>query len=212
MQDYRITFSKTGSLSFISHLDFNHSFIRILKRAGLPLRYSEGFNPRPKIVFGLPLSVGMEGLNELVDISLTEDLSNEEVEKRLKDAMPPDITVKSVETPLIKLKYIELADYEVFFPDYKADAAAIDTVLKNPPPVAKHAKSGEKLTDITPYLRAHTVTVSDAGTTLFLTLTAYDNMYLKPDYVIDSLNAASLALPEDYMVTRTKIRFRNPEK
>ena len=81
MQDYRITFSKTGSLSFISHLDFNHSFIRILKRAGLPLRYSEGFNPRPKIVFGLPLSVGMEGLNELVDISLTEDLSNEEVEK-----------------------------------------------------------------------------------------------------------------------------------
>ena len=106
MQDYRITFSKTGSLSFISHLDFNHSFIRILKRAGLPLRYSEGFNPRPKIVFGLPLSVGMEGLNELVDISLTEELSNEEVEKRLKDAMPPDITVKSVETPLVKLKYI----------------------------------------------------------------------------------------------------------
>ena len=212
MQDYRITFSKTGSLSFISHLDFNHSFIRILKRAGLPLRYSEGFNPRPKIVFGLPLSVGMEGLNELVDISLTEDLSNEEVEKRLKDAMPPDITVKSVETPLVKLKYIELADYEVFFPDYKADAAAIGAALENPPPVAKHTKSGEKLTDITPYLRAHTVTVSDAGTTLFLTLTAYDNMYLKPDYVIDSLNAASLALPEDYMVTRTKIRFRNPEK
>ena len=212
MQDYRITFSKTGSLSFISHLDFNHSFIRILKRAGLPLRYSEGFNPRPKIVFGLPLSVGMEGLNELVDISLTEELSNEDVEKRLKEAMPPDITVKSVETPLIKLKYIELAEYEVFFPDYKADSAAIDAALKNPPPVLKHSKSGEKLTEIAPMLRAYSVETTDAGTLLHLTLTAYDSMYLKPDYVVDSLNAASLALPDDYSVVRTKILFKNPEK
>lgn len=144
MQDYRITFSKTGSLSFISHLDFNHSFIRILKRAGLPLRYSEGFNPRPKIVFGLPLSVGMEGLNELVDISLTEELSNEEVEKRLKEAMPPDITVKSVETPLIKLKYIELAEYEVFFPDYKADSAAIDARIKKSAAGIKALQIGRK--------------------------------------------------------------------
>ena len=212
MQDYRITFSKTGSLSFISHLDYNHSFIRILKRAGLPLRYSEGFNPRPKIVFGLPLSVGMEGYNEIVDISLTEDLTNEEVERRLKEAMPPDLVIKRVETPLIKLKYIELAEYEVFFPNFKADAAAIDEVLKNPPPVLKHSKSGEKLTEIAPMLRSHRVEITDSGTRLFLTLTAYDSMYLKPDYVVDSLNAAGLALPEEYTVARTAILFKNPEK
>lgn len=212
MNDYRITFSKTGSLSFISHLDFNHSFIRILKRAHLPLRYSEGFNPRPKLVFGLPLSVGMEGINELADISLTEELSCEEVFDRLTAAVPPELVIKSVREPDIKLKYIEKAEYEVFFPEHTADAARIDAALQAPPPVPKHTKSGEKLTDIAPMLCAHRVEHTRGGTLLHLTLTAYDSMYLKPDYVVASLNAAGLALPEDYSVVRTHILFKALEK
>lgn len=212
MNDHRITFSKTGSLSFISHLDFNHSFIRILKRAGLPLRYSEGFNPRPKLVFGLPLSVGMEGLNELADISLTEELSCGEVQARLTAAVPAELVIKSVCPPLVKLKYIEKAEYEVFFPDFYADAAAVGQVLSAPPPVPKHTKSGEKLTDIAPMLCAHRVEHTDAGTVLHLTLTAYDSMYLKPDYVVDSLNAGGLSLPDDYSVVRTGILFKDAKQ
>ena len=212
MSDYRITFYKTGALAFISHLDFNHSFIRMCKRAGLPLKYSEGFNPRPKIVFGLPLSVGMEGENELVDISLTEELAVDEVRARLTDAFPADMKVKSVCTPTVKLKNIELAEYTVFFPDFTADKARIDAVLANPPAVLKHAKSGDKMTDIAPMLRGHSVRLTDGGTALYLTLTAYDSMYLKPDYVVDSLNAAGLALPEEYTVTRTAILFKNESR
>ena len=60
-------------------------------------------------------------------------------------------------------------------------------------------------------LRSHRVEITDSGTRLFLTLTAYDSMYLKPDYVVDSLNAAGLALPEEYTVARTAILFKNPE-
>ena len=106
MSTYRITFAKRGALSFISHLDFNHSFIRILKRAGIPLKYSEGFNPRPKIVFGLPLSVGMEGENEIVDIGLKEELSCEEVKSRLMAAVPDDMEIKDVTIPELKVKNI----------------------------------------------------------------------------------------------------------
>ena len=207
MSDYRITFSKKGSLSFISHLDFNHSFIRMLKRAELPLKYSEGFNPRPKIVFGLPLSVGMAGENELVDIALTDELPPEDVQKRLSAAVPEEMKIKSVRTPDVKLKHIECARYEVFFPGFTADTQRIEDVLKNPPPVLKHTKSGDKLTDIAPMLRAFSAEIKDGGTLLLLTLTAFDSMYLKPDYVADSLNAAGLGLPEDYDVTRTEILF-----
>ena len=85
MSTHRIKFAKRGSLIFISHLDFAHSFTRALKRAELPIKYSEGFSPHPKQVFALPLSVGMVGENELCDITLTEDFSHEEVKVYLPE-------------------------------------------------------------------------------------------------------------------------------
>lgn len=209
MADYRITFSKKGPLSFISHLDFNHSFIRILKRAGLPLKYSQGFNPRPKIVFGLPLSVGMEGENEIVDISLTEEISCDEIKNKLSEAVPNDLVIKSVNVPDKKIKYIELAEYSVEFYDYIADTDKICEVLTNPPQVIKRTKSGEKLTDIKDMIKQYNAGIRDGTTIINLTLTAFDSNYLNPEYVVASLNNAGLNLPDDYKIVRQKIIFKN---
>ena len=209
MADYRITFSKKGPLSFISHLDFNHSFIRILKRAGLPLKYSQGFNPRPKIVFGLPLSVGMEGENEIVDISLTEEISCDEIKNKLSEAVPNDLVIKSVNVPDNKIKYIELAEYSVEFYDYIADTDKICEVLTNPPQVIKRTKSGEKLTDIKDMIKQYNAGIRNGTTIINLTLTAFDSNYLNPEYVVASLNNAGLNLPDDYKIVRQKIIFKN---
>ena len=209
MADYRITFSKKGPLSFISHLDFNHSFIRILKRAGLPLKYSQGFNPRPKIVFGLPLSVGMEGENEIVDISLTEEISCDEIKNKLSEAVPNDLVIKSVNVPDKKIKYIELAEYTVEFYDYIADTDKICEVLTNPPQVIKRTKSGEKLTDIKDMIKQYNAGIRNGTTIINLTLTAFDSNYLNPEYVVASLNNAGLNLPDDYKIVRQKIIFKN---
>lgn len=209
MADYRITFSKKGPLSFISHLDFNHSFIRILKRAGLPLKYSQGFNPRPKIVFGLPLSVGMEGENEIVDISLTEEISCDEIKNKLSEAVPNDLVIKSVNVPDKKIKYIELAEYSVEFYDYIADTDKICEVLTNPPQVIKRTKSGEKLTDIKDMIKQYNAGIRNGTTIINLTLTAFDSNYLNPEYVVASLNNAGLNLPDDYKIVRQKIIFKN---
>ena len=208
MSTYRITFAKRGALSFISHLDFNHSFIRILKRAGIPLKYSEGFNPRPKIVFGLPLSVGMEGENEIVDIGLREELSCEEVKSRLMAAVPDDMEIKDVTVPELKVKNIELAEYTVTFPDFTADTAKVCEILANPPQILKHSKSGDKLTDIGHMIKKVKAANENGSLILYLTLTAFDSNYLNPEYVVAALNNAGLSMPEEYSFVRQKIIFK----
>ena len=71
----RIKFTKVGSLQFISHLDLNRTMTTVMIRAKIPIYYSEGFNPHPKMVFALPLSIGAESVCELLDIKIVEDIS-----------------------------------------------------------------------------------------------------------------------------------------
>ena len=77
--DYRVFYTKTGRLKYISHLDVNRLMQRALKRSGLPVWYSEGFNPHIYITFALPLALGLESRYEIMDFRLTANLP----EKRL---------------------------------------------------------------------------------------------------------------------------------
>ena len=63
----RIKFCKIGNLQFISHLDLQRTFHRVLVRANIPMWYTKGFNPHAKLVFGVPLSVGTESMCEMAD-------------------------------------------------------------------------------------------------------------------------------------------------
>src|SRR3954452_5667148 len=67
---YRIRFSKLGKIRFTSHRDVARMWERAVRRVGLPIAYSEGFSPRPKVHFGLALSTGHESLGEYLDIDL----------------------------------------------------------------------------------------------------------------------------------------------
>ncbi len=84
----RLRFSKTGRAKFISHLDLNRTMTRALRRAKLPIWYTEGFNKHPYLTFAAPLSLGYEGLSEYMDIRLVEDMPPEEVLAALNAAMP----------------------------------------------------------------------------------------------------------------------------
>ena len=93
MYKYVLTFSKTGNICYISHLDLMRLFYRTIKKAGIRLAYSKGFNPHPKISFAQPLSLGYEGLKELVEIETTEDMSPEEISSRLRAMMPEGLDI-----------------------------------------------------------------------------------------------------------------------
>lgn len=96
MNKYRIKFSKLGRIRFIGHLDLLKTFQRAIKRADLPISYSEGFNPHQKISFALPLPLGMESVAEYLDVRLDKDLTASEVFEMLRKEMPIGIDILNV--------------------------------------------------------------------------------------------------------------------
>lgn len=209
MSTYRILFEKKGLLTFVSHLDFSHSVIRALKRAGLPLKYSEGFSPHPKIVFALPLSVGMVGENELVDVTLTIDgITNEQFKERFSKVLPKDMIIKDVYTPDIKLGKIKSSVYTLILPDCSDKCDRIKEALKNPPSVEKTTKSGNvKELSIKDLLYAFDVKNDGQDAVLTLEIASSGDNYLNPEFVIASLNKAGLEISDNFSITRNKLIF-----
>ena len=87
----RVRFRKVGNLQYISHLDLQRTFSRVLVRAGLPLWYTKGFNPHIKMVFGMPLPVGSESECEFLDIRIEREMSEAEVMARLNAELTDEL-------------------------------------------------------------------------------------------------------------------------
>lgn len=114
MRSIRIWFTKKDSSKYISHLDLTRCLIRAFRRTDIPLWYTEGFNPHPYLVFGLPLPLGVEGLREVLDIRLTDDnYSNERVLSELNRVTVPGIEFLEVREPVEKNLAINKAKYTV---------------------------------------------------------------------------------------------------
>jgi radical SAM family uncharacterized protein/radical SAM-linked protein len=97
----RLKFRKVGEMRFLSHLELVHLFYRASRRADLPLCFSEGFHPMPKIVFATALPVGMESLMEIVDIECEGKITAPEVLERLNQTLPPEVEIiEAEEIPL----------------------------------------------------------------------------------------------------------------
>lgn len=100
-QRLRITFTRDATLKYIGHLDTALTWQRILRRAGLPLAYSEGFNPQAKITFAAALPLGCTSDHEVMDVVLDRPCDLIEATANLKRAVPPGVQVKLVdEVPL----------------------------------------------------------------------------------------------------------------
>jgi radical SAM-linked protein len=98
-QRCRVRFSKLGKIRFTSHRDVARIWERALRRAELPIAYTEGYSPRPKLSFGLALSTGYESHGEYLDIALREasgDVELNELPRRLAPALPEGIEVQAI--------------------------------------------------------------------------------------------------------------------
>ena len=113
MHAVRLNFSKTGRAIYISHLDINRMMTRAVRRAKLPMWYTEGFNPHPYLTFALPLSLGQSSDCEYMDIRIEGDITDEEIMNRLNAVLPEGVKILSVSAPLYDAKEIEKALYFV---------------------------------------------------------------------------------------------------
>lgn len=212
MTDFRITFSKTGPLVFISHLDLTHTFVRALNRAGIRLRYSSGFNPHPKIVFALPLSVGMAGENELCDIGLEHDMEPEEFLVKLRGALPEHLSVKSVCAAEGKFKNIKSAEYLFEISQNTPDANLCENIrnflAKDEIIVTKKSKSGEKQVNIRPQIFSYHIAEIGEAAELVLCTDASPDGYLNPEYVMQALCDAGIVSDCSWKSTRTEIKLK----
>lgn len=122
---YYVKYQKKGFLKYISHLDLNLLFRRILLRARIPVELTQGYNPRIKMSFGPALPLGIEGWEEIVEISLLKPLSKEELKNNINNVAPTGFRVIKVEKDSDKKyslnKMLKYASYLIYL-------AATDTV------------------------------------------------------------------------------------
>ena len=132
-----MTFAKEGPLRWVAHLDLMRTWERAIRRAVLPLSYSQGFSPHAKIALAAPLPVGVEGTHELIDIWFDDQLPMDAIARQLSQAMPPGLSVSAVEQVPDDLpsmqSALQAARYEVRFAAGAVDrdvlAGAVDELL-----------------------------------------------------------------------------------
>ena len=100
-QRLRLTYAKGEALRYVGHLDFARAWERVLRRAGVPLAYSEGFNPQPKLQFASALPLGATGQHELVDVILSEPMAPETFLELVRPQLPTGLDLEAAaEVPL----------------------------------------------------------------------------------------------------------------
>ena len=187
----RVKFRKVGNLQYISHLDLQRTFSRVLVRAGLPLWYTKGFNPHIKMVFGMPLPVGCESECEFLDIRIEREMSCEEIKERLNAELTSELAVCAVYPAERKFTEMASAIYEYTLTLPNADealAARIREVLTSRPlPFVKRSKSGEKTVDVSELMHSLEVSAENGVIRMVATLAAGEGKTLTPEALITIL-------------------------
>lgn len=234
MSRYVLEFSKQGYIKYISHLDLQRLFKRAIKRTAIPLEYSKGFNPHPKMGFAQPLSLGYTASHEYLEFTTYEPIDAETALIELREAMPQGINInylKELTTAAKSLAaVVSAALYQVILPiDYRSRHKDIEEMVVaylNQPSIM--AKKREKKTkkfvdkDIKNQIREINVISTDdlenkevienidgRKIVLEMMLDSGSQSNLSPEQVISSFTEFSeLYLPrEDIDVERKKIFF-----
>lgn len=199
----RIKFRKYGEMKFIGHLDIMRYFQKAMRRAGIPICYSEGFSPHMIMSFASPLGVGLTSDGEYLDIEVGETFSSRESIERLNSVMAQGVEVVSFrKIPDGKasnaMALLAAADYQVRFREgmepeagweKKFDAFCAQSRI----PVLKKTKRGERELDIRPLLYQ----ARRQEDYIFFQLAAGSAENLKPELVMEAFGlSAGIAFPE----------------
>lgn len=187
MKSVRIVFSKTGSIKYVSHLDLVRAMTRAVRRADIPLWYTEGFNKHPYLTFAAPLSLGYEGLRETMDIRMADDFPYDELVKRLNVVLPEGLVALSAADAVANAGELTAAEYRLTI--HLPETVIADALSRTELLVEKRTKKKTmKTMDILPYFK--NATVEKAGeevTVVTVALPSGSNENINPGLFITAL-------------------------
>ena len=201
MNKVRLRYSKTSRAKYISHLDLSATMRRALIRAGISLKYSEGFNPHPYMSVALPLSVGAESICELMDIGIADVIGLEDLPRRITACLPEGLEVTDAYYPVRKFSDIAWVEVSGTLCYDKAvpPSAATGLFERYSMPcieVLKKTKRGVKTIDISGHIRDFEF--SDAETVNMRVKLSAGDPLINPDNVMDALKGQYEELSPDY--------------
>ncbi len=215
--DVRMFYEKTGMAKFISHLDTVRCITRAMKRANVPIWYTEGFNPHAFLTFAMPLSLGFESYCETVDFRLTEDVDLGELAEKLNNALPVDITVKKIALPHMSPNDIRWAEYKIIFnnPDDLLLAKAHSILSADEILVEKKGKQGRKKVakevNIKEHIRTYELSETDGKLILKTVLASGTTTNINPMLLIGALTKNTNTDEQDVDIIKLKSYTENME-
>lgn len=200
MDKLRMRFSKTGRAVYISHLDLMRTMQRAFLRAGLPLKYSEGFNPHAQISILLPLSVGVSSVCELMNFGLDGEFELDMLPAALNSVMPEGIEVVDVypaENKVKNLKWLEISgnfEYDNGVPDIKLldEFFGREEII-----IRKKTKRGKGESDLKPGIKSISFSESEDGLKISAVISAQEPT-INPDLLVSALSQLAPELSPDF--------------
>ncbi len=183
----RVFWQKKGNAKYISHLDTQRTVTRALVRSGLPLYYSQGFNPHLKLIFALPVSLYQDALYDVFDIDLLEKVDPVAAAEKLAAVMPADMPVIKAAYPKKKFKELAWASYDIRL-QTTLSAKEIQSRFAGEVVVEKKSKKKCAFTDISPMIKELSAEDTQGGVLLKCVLTASPDNYLNPKYITEFLS------------------------
>ena len=209
----RISFEKKNEASYISLLDLQRVMQRVLKRSGLPVWHTLGFNPHIYMTFACPLSLGQESECECVDVKTEAEAPDfEQWKAALNAIMPAGIVVTHVGPVQMKADLIAYACYQISYP--ASAAAVLDqyNALESAP-VEKHSKRGKKIVELKDHIPQVEYETEGERVSIRLCLPASQELNLNPSLLTGFLEekfglpAASANILRTEFLTAEKKQF-----
>ena len=206
----RISFEKKNEASYISLLDLQRVMQRVLKRSGLPVWHTLGFNPHIYMTFACPLSLGQESECECVDVKTeAEDPDFVQWKTALNAIMPTGIVVTNVAPVEMKADRIAYACYRITYPAAAASVLEQYNALESAP-VEKHSKKGKKIVELKEHIPQVLYTTAGDSVQLELCLPASQELNLNPSLLTGFLEEKFGLPAANANILRTK--FLTAEK
>ncbi|MFQ5861590.1 MAG: TIGR03936 family radical SAM-associated protein [Candidatus Brocadiales bacterium] len=206
----RLRFQKTGVLRLISHHDLMRLFERAIRRANIPIWMSQGFNPRPKMSFPTALALGIEGIDEIIELELSQWMAPGKLQECLKAQLPPGLVITSAEpiTPRSPSRVDELVyQIEVDLPKEITQEKVDEFLAEKKFQISREKKGGKKLFN----LRSSIVSITLEDNVLLLKLKPTKEGTARPDEVLKALGL-KMGIGSTPRITRSAVHLSSSQK